>query len=55
MNETWTDEVIERKLYGDGLYGIGYFGTPHWEDATPVTVTWSDATPATVTWTEETS
>ena len=55
MNETWTDEVIGRTLYGVGLFGIGYYGQTDWDEITPSAATWTNQVPTAATWAEETS
>ncbi len=55
MNETWTDEIIGRNLYGVGLFGTGYYGQTDWDEITLTAVTWTNQAPDAATWTEETS
>ena len=53
MNETWTDEVIGRTLYGTGLFGTGYFGQTDWHSVPDTSLTWVVQNPTSTTWTQQ--
>ena len=55
MNETWTDEVIGRTLYGVGLFGTGYYGQTDWHSIPGTTLTWTVQNPASASWTGQTA
>ena len=50
MNETWTQELIGPRIYGNSMYGNSYFGSIEWTDETTTTATWTNLTTAASTW-----
>ena len=54
MNETWTDEIIGRNLYGVGLFGTGYYGQTDWDSLPVTSLTWTVQNPSAASWTGQT-